>query len=78
MDEVQSQKEALNDRLCANNEAVGRVQAEINTACSDSNKPGKLEIFTNESHPVILVGFRKETRICILFQPRSKAPQSFN
>ena len=41
MDEVQSQKEALNERLCANNESIGRVQAEINTACSDSNKPGQ-------------------------------------
>ena len=42
MEEVQGQKEALNERLCANNEAIGRVQAEINTACSDSNKPGQL------------------------------------
>ena len=40
VDEVHGQKEALNERLCANNEAIGRVQAEINTACGDSNKPG--------------------------------------
>lgn len=41
VEEVHRQKEALNDRLCANNESVGRVQAEINAACGDSNKPGR-------------------------------------
>ena len=43
IEEVHNQKEALNERLCANNESIGRVQAEINAACGDSNKPGKGE-----------------------------------
>ena len=41
VEEVQNQKESLNERLCANNESIGRVQGEINTICSDSSKPGE-------------------------------------